>query len=219
VVVEKFHIVIDLSVQKNFAICRNVYDSMIDQRLESFLEDCNPILLTVPRGRKRAEEEYNYNEETFEGVESNCEEMEREGRTALKLLEKYFIRAREYKTIGLSALESIKNIAEGFAYFRTFLREKGCSAQRQPVNILDAIIAIFIEEESSRNKYSSSNTLFSNEISKLMLNEGDCELSFWDYEVDEEDCLGESRRMINKDDMFKKMVGKLMALLYHHELS
>ena len=41
------------------------------------------------------------------------------------------------------------------------------------------MLSIFIEEETSRSKYSSSNTLFSNEISKLMLNEGDCELSLW----------------------------------------
>lgn len=84
--------------------------------------------------------------------------------------------------------------------------------------MLDAILAIFIEEETSRNKYSSSNTLFSNEISKLMLNEGDCELSFWDYELDEQDVLAESRKFIRKDDMFKRMVGKLMALLYDKEL-
>jgi hypothetical protein len=35
-------------------------------------------------------------------------------------------------------------------------------------------LAIFIEEETSRSRYSSSNTLFSNEISKLMLNEEHC---------------------------------------------
>jgi hypothetical protein len=33
-----------------------------------------------------------------------------------------------------------------------------------------------------------------------MLNEGDCELSFWDYEVDEEnDHLNEAKKMIKKD--------------------
>ena len=41
---------------------------------------------------------------------------------------------------------------------------------------------IFIDEETSRNRYSSNNTLFTNEISKLLLNESDCEISFWDYE-------------------------------------
>lgn len=51
-----------------------------------------------------------------------------------------------------------------------------------------------------------------------MLNEGDCELSFWDYEVDEQETLAESRKLIRKDDMFKRMVGKLMALLYNKEL-
>lgn len=102
--------------------------------------------------------------------------MEQENRIALQLLEKYFVRAREYKTVSMGSLENIKHIAEGFACFRGYLRERGPNQQRkkQALNILDAILAIFIEEETSRNKYSSSNTLFSNEISKLMLNEGDC---------------------------------------------
>lgn len=51
-----------------------------------------------------------------------------------------------------------------------------------------------------------------------MLNEGDCELSFWEYEVDEEQGLGETKRYIPKDEMFKRMIGKLMTLLYDHEI-
>jgi hypothetical protein len=100
------------------------------------------------------------------------------------------------------------------------MREKGKLNMKKPfVNILDAILAIFIEEETSRNKYSSSNTLFSNEISKLMLNEGECELSFWDYEVDENSEIGEAKRYLKKDDMFKRVVCKLMTLLYSNEIS
>jgi len=68
---------------------------------------------------------------------------------------------------------------------RDFINEKGSVAKVKPsINVLHAILAIFISEEASRNKYSSSNTLFSNEVSKLMLNEQDCELSLWDYDCD-----------------------------------
>lgn len=50
---EKFQVVIDLSSEKNFNICRSVYDSMIDQKLEAFLGETNEILMTAPRGRRR----------------------------------------------------------------------------------------------------------------------------------------------------------------------
>ncbi len=33
VIIDRFQIVIDLSIQKNITICKNVYDSMIDQKL------------------------------------------------------------------------------------------------------------------------------------------------------------------------------------------
>jgi hypothetical protein len=52
-----------------------------------------------------------------------------------------------------------------------------------------------------------------------MLNEGDCELSFWEYEADEELGLGESKKYIPKDEMFKRMVNKMITLLYSHEIS
>jgi hypothetical protein len=52
-----------------------------------------------------------------------------------------------------------------------------------------------------------------------MLNEGDCELSFWDYEVDENSEIGEAKRYLKKEDMFKRIVGKLMTLLYSNEIS
>jgi hypothetical protein len=72
-------------------------------------------------------------------------------------------------------LNIIVNIAEGFSYFRSFIMEKGNKSKIKPyLSVLDAILAIFIDEETCRNKYSSSNTLFANEISKLMLNEGNC---------------------------------------------
>lgn len=194
---------------------------MIDQKLETFLDESNEILMTAPRAKRKPQEVYEYSGENFEGVQSDEHEMESENRTALQLLERYFIRAREYKTISASSLENIRHIAQGFSFFRAFLRT-GPNAPslslKPPINILDAILAIFIEEETSRSKYSSSNTLFSNEISKLMLNEGDCELSFWEYELDEEEGLGESKRYIPKDEMFKRMVGKLMTLLYDHEI-
>jgi hypothetical protein len=49
------------------------------------------------------------------------------------------------------------------------------------ISILDCVLAIFLDEESARNKISNSNTIFGAEISKLILNEEECEISFWDY--------------------------------------
>lgn len=59
-------------------------------------------------------------------------------------------------------------------------------AKMPELSILDAVLVIFIDEETSRNKYSNNNTLFANEISKLLLNESDCEISFWDYEYSQD---------------------------------
>lgn len=129
--------------------------------------------MTAPRGKRRPQEVYEYTGENFEGVQSDEREMESENRTALQLLERYFIRAREYKTITANSLENIRHIAQGFSFFRAFLRSgpnNPSLSTKPPINILDAILAIFIEEETSLCKFSSSNTLFSNEISKLMLN-------------------------------------------------
>jgi hypothetical protein len=99
----------------------------------------------------------------FEGIECSEEERMKEHDLAQRILEKYFLRAREYKHISPNSLENIKALTEGFSYFRSFMREKGKISEKKPfINILDAILAIFIEEETSRNKYSSSNTLFSN---------------------------------------------------------
>lgn len=99
---EKIQVVIDLSAQKNYNICRAVYDCMVDQQLESFMEDSEELVMTVSKGRKqqgRAEPE-----ESFEGVESDPQEVERENRVALRLLEKYFVRAREYKAVSTGSL-------------------------------------------------------------------------------------------------------------------
>lgn len=100
---------IDLSAQKNYNICRAVYDAMVDQQLESFMEDSNELVMTVSKSRK--EQQRRDIEESFEGVESDPQEMEQENRIALQLLEKYFVRAREYKTVSMNSLENIKHIA------------------------------------------------------------------------------------------------------------
>ena len=51
-----------------------------------------------------------------------------------------------------------------------------------------------------------------------MLNEEDCELSFWDLEVNDLNQYEETHRLVKKDDMMKRMVGKLMSLLYNNEV-
>lgn len=100
---EKIQVVIDLSAQKNYNICRAVYDAMVDQQLESFMEDSNELVMTVSKSRKEQQRRADI-EESFEGVESDPQEMEQENRIALQLLEKYFVRAREYKTVSMNSL-------------------------------------------------------------------------------------------------------------------
>jgi len=50
-----------------------------------------------------------------------------------------------------------------------------------------------------------------------MLNEQDCELSLWDYDYDD-DNIGESKKMVSREAMFKHMVGKFMKLIFENEL-
>ncbi len=42
-------------------ICQNIYDDMIDKKLDSFIEDTDDILDTVPRHRKKYQEVEFYN--------------------------------------------------------------------------------------------------------------------------------------------------------------
>jgi hypothetical protein len=75
------------------------------------------------------------------------------------------------------------------------------------------ILAIFIDEETSRNKYSSSNTLFADEVSKIMLNENTCNVSVWDYEVDN-DYVQETKKYIPRDQLVGMVLTKIFNLVY-----
>jgi hypothetical protein len=67
--------------------------------------------------------------------------------------------------------------------FRYFIKNKGkIKKVRKHLSVLDAILTIFIDEETNRNKYSKSNTLFADDISKVMLNESNGRVSVWEYE-------------------------------------
>jgi len=64
--------------------------------------------------------------------------------------------------------------------FRHFIKNKGkVKNGKKHLSILDAILTIFVDEETNRNKYSKSNTLFADDISKIMLNEADVDISIW----------------------------------------
>jgi hypothetical protein len=63
-------------------------------------------------------------------------------------------------------------LAKGFSYLRCALNgENWDGSSSTHISILDSVLAIFMDEESARNKVSSSNTIFGSEISKLILNE------------------------------------------------
>ena len=191
---------------------------MLDQRLECFVDNSDEFLTTAVKDRRQGFEFEGLEEISFEGIEQSEMEIQEEAKVAEDLLENYFLRAREYKYINSRSLKSIRKVASGFAALRGFLRSKGViSAEKPQPNVLDSILAIFLEEESGRNRYSSSNTLFSNEISKLMLNEENCELSFWNYEFEEGEELGETKRVVRRETMFKSMVAKLVNLVYNNE--
>lgn len=109
----------------------------------------------------------------------------------------------------------MKTIAEGFSFFRAFLNEpQNVTTVKAPkISLLDAILAIFLDEESSRHR-SQANTLFANEVSKLILNEENvCELSFWDYEFQENGRMEETKKWISKDGLFLRMIGKVKRLI------
>lgn len=191
---------------------------MLDQRLECFVDHSDEFLTTAVKDRRQGFELEGLEEISFEGIEQSEMEIQEEAKVAEDLLENYFLRAREYKYINSRSLKSIRKVASGFAALRGFLRSKGAiSAEKPQPNVLDSILAIFMEEESGRNRYSSSNALFSNEISKLMLNEENCELSFWNYEFEEGEELGETKRVVRRETMFKSMVTKLVNLVYNNE--
>jgi hypothetical protein len=75
------------------------------------------------------------------------------------------------------------------------------------------ILAIFIDEETSRNKYSSSNTLFADEVSKIMLNENTNNVSIWDYELDH-DYVQETKKFIPRDQLVGMVITKIFNLVY-----
>lgn len=75
------------------------------------------------------------------------------------------------------------------------------------------ILAIFIDEETSRNKFSSSNTLFADEVSKIMLNENTSNVSIWDYEV-ENDYVQEMQKYIPRDQLVGMVITKIFDLVY-----
>jgi hypothetical protein len=89
----------------------------------------------------------------------------------------------------------------------------GKNQEELHLSVLDVVLAIFIDEETSRNKYSSSNTLFADEVSKIMLNENTCNVSVWDYELDN-DYVQETKKYIPRDQLVAMVLTKIFNLVY-----
>lgn len=89
-------------------------------------------------------------------------------------------------------------------------------ANNHNISVLDVILAIFIDEETSRNKFSSSNTLFADEVSKIMLNENSSNVSIWEYEMDNE-FVQEARKYIPRYQLVGMMITKIFDLVYDQQ--
>ncbi len=50
---DKLEIILDLSVEKNFNICRTIYDDMVDQRLESFIDHSYDYVTTAVKEKQK----------------------------------------------------------------------------------------------------------------------------------------------------------------------
>lgn len=138
------------------------------------------------------------------------------------MLRKYFLKAREYKTTKLTSIETLTKIAESFGQFRYFIMNKSFGqinenkVNNHNISVLDVILAIFIDEETSRNKFSSSNTLFADEVSKIMLNENSSNVSIWEYEMDNE-FVQEARKYIPRDQLVGMVITKIFDLVYDQQ--
>lgn len=130
------------------------------------------------------------------------------------ILQRYYIKSREYKRTSETTMGHLIELAEGFSCMRQLITIKRWPTKVPHLSILDAVLVIFVDEETSRNKYESSNTLFANEISKLLLNENDCEISFWDYEFSEDGTMREVKNYLPKPIMMRRMLTKINNLLY-----
>ena len=98
-----------------------MFDELIDFKLESFI-DKNSQLVTTVQKKKKDEFSLDYQSSSFEGIEQSEHEMVEEAKVADDLLQRYFLKAREYKHINTNALRTINKVASGFAFFRSFLR-------------------------------------------------------------------------------------------------
>lgn len=124
------------------------------------------------------------------------------------------MKSREYKKTSSTTLNHLIDLAAGFSCMREFFNIKKWPSKLPELTVLDAVLVIFLDEESSRNKYATSNTLFTNEISKLILNENNCDISFWDYEYSDDGTMREVKNYLPKPTMLKRMLHKINNLLY-----
>ena len=118
---DKIEIILDFSSLKNLNICRDMFDELIDFKLESFIDKNSQLVSTVQK-KKKEDFSLDYQSSSFEGIEQSEPEIIEEAKVAEDLLQRYFLKAREYKHINTNALRIINKVASGFAYFRSFLR-------------------------------------------------------------------------------------------------
>lgn len=116
------------------------------------------------------------------------------------------------------AFEHLIKLAEGFTMLIRFLSSSIRSNSDVALSVLAVVLAIFLDEETSRHKYSNSNTIFGTDVSKVILNEQNCDISFWDYECSEEGTLREIKDHMSKEQMMKRMLYRLNELIYEDQL-
>lgn len=104
----------DLTVEKNLNVCESVYVSMIDDYLESFIqeEEEDELVATIAKKFNRRLP-FDYDSEPLDNGMNNITESEiiKEERLANDLLKRYFLKAREYKTTKLGIIETLTKIS------------------------------------------------------------------------------------------------------------
>lgn len=191
--------VLDYTSEKNAMICRDTLEEMLDNKLSAFLTEDSPeemLLTTISRVRNPNSRMYMIPEEV-PTRRPTIEEMEEQDAVSSEILQKYYLKSRDLKKTTASTFNYLYILARGFAALRLCMQGEDWYSRkpgeefRVRLTILDCILAIFIDEETARHKFSNCNTVFGTEISKLILNENACEISFWGYEETEEGTLRE----------------------------
>ena len=79
------------------------------------------------------------------------------------------------------------------------------------IDFTDALVSIFLDEETSRNKGGNSNTMLANEIAKFLLHEKE-EMTIYEFAFAEGD-FEEVRKKVHKSAVFIKIVDEIRRIV------